>query len=458
MSDQTTWVRSVIPVLDNISKTVCMAKWYKSTIYLQTGETHSCYHPFPHKIPITGLSTNPSMLHNTPHKKEERREMLEGKFTSGCQYCWNVERLGGEFISDRLLNSAYIYTEEKLERIKSGPWNQDVNPEYLELSFSNKCNFKCGYCHPRASSRYMREIQKYGPYTMVENHRLDFGSVETYKENNQYLAAFWRWWPSLKNDLKLLRITGGEPLLHDSTWRLFDSIGQDPLPELELSINSNLGVNRDLIQRLADNVNLLIRSKAIKQFKLYTSIDTWGARAEYLRTGLDLRVWEKNLDLYIRETHSPVAFSSTFNVLSVTTFYMLLEKVLEWRRKYADLIYHDGLSGGKIALETHCLTEPLQYDINILPKDEFMPYMEKNLEFLRNHVDPQNPRMFSELEFEKFKRVIEYMRNTEYSDDLLVIGRRDFGNWFDEYDRRRKTNFLALFHEYSGFYSRCKEL
>ena len=35
-----------------VSPSFCLAKWYHSNIYLQTGETHSCYHPAPHKISI----------------------------------------------------------------------------------------------------------------------------------------------------------------------------------------------------------------------------------------------------------------------------------------------------------------------------------------------------------------------------------------------------------------------
>ena len=53
---------------DVFSPTFCFAKWYHTTIYLQTGMTHSCYHPAPHKIPLEGLAENPSMLHNTPHQ------------------------------------------------------------------------------------------------------------------------------------------------------------------------------------------------------------------------------------------------------------------------------------------------------------------------------------------------------------------------------------------------------
>ena len=93
---------------DMISPTFCFAKWYHTTIYLQTGMTHSCYHPAPHKIPLEGLAENPSQLHNTPHKKDERKQMLNGEKCVGCQYCWNVEEMGEDYISDRVIRSGSL--------------------------------------------------------------------------------------------------------------------------------------------------------------------------------------------------------------------------------------------------------------------------------------------------------------------------------------------------------------
>jgi len=63
--------------------------------------------------------------------------------------------------------------------------------------------------------------------------------------------------------------------------------------------------------------------------------------------------------------------------------------------------------------------------------------------------------MFQTMEYEKFRRVHDYMQNTEYDEDKLVEGWTDFYNWFNEYDRRRNTNFLETFPEYEDFYNWC---
>jgi len=448
-------IQKFIPIMNEISPTFCMAKWHHTTIYLQTGETHSCYHPAPHKIPLDEIALDPSALHNTKEKIDQRAEMIAGEKPSGCNYCWNIEAMGEDYISDRKERNASIYTNERYGAIKTNPL-APVNPQYIEISFGNECNFKCGYCHPKHSSAYYKEIKDFGPYEMVKNHRNDINWFEIYEEEtNPYVEAWWKWWPEVSKTLTILRITGGEPLLQKSTWRLLDELDNNPKPNLELNINSNFGVKPVLIDRLVEKVNALLAKGAIKDFKIFTSIDTWGTPAEYIRTGLDLTVWERNLDTYLTKTTLPVTFMCTFNILTVTNFQNLLEKILEWRVKYNGV---DQNKWQRVRFDTPFLKEPLQYDMNLLPKDEFMPYMIQHLDFILVNLDDKNRSKFNDLEYEKFLRVVKYMESAIYTPEKLKEGKRDFFNWFTEYDRRRGTNFLETFPELEDFYFDCGQL
>jgi hypothetical protein len=241
--------------------------------------------------------------------------------------------------------------------------------------------------------------------------------------------------------------------MHVSTWRLLEQISKDPMPYLELNINSNLGVKTSMVDRLSEEVeNLKIENK-IKNFKLFTSIDTWGKRAEYIRTGLDLDVWETNFHSYLTKTTSPVTFMITFNILSVTTFKQLLEKILEWRTQYG---WYDDIKSHRVRFDTPYLRDPLQYDMNLLPKAEFMPYMKESLEFMKANVDDNSSNKFTTVEYEKFKRVVDYMETTELSPEKLIEGRKDFYNWFNTLDNRRETNFIENFPEMEIFYKLCE--
>jgi hypothetical protein len=459
MSDEQKRIKEIkIKIENEAGPTFCLAKWHHVTMYLQSGETHSCYHPQPHKIPLEELKDNPSALHNTQQKKEERKLMLDGGKPTGCQYCWNIEAMGPDYISDRHIRNSSIFTEERYEQTAKGPWNQNINPEYIEINFGNECNFKCGYCHPKYSTSFYKEIEKFGPVTTVKNHRCDIDWMKLYQreEENPYVDAFWEWWPEMRKTLNILRITGGEPTLHSSTWRLLEQIDQDPMPWLELNINSNFGTKTILYERLATKVKKLTDEGKIRSFKMFTSMDTWGNRAEYIRTGLDLTLWEKNFHTYLQGTDSPVTFMITFNIFSVTTFKSLLEKFLEWRKNYG---WYDNKPHDKhrVRFDTPYLRDPIQYDMNILPKEEFMPYMYESLQFMKDNLDDSRPDAFTTIEYEKFKRVVDYMAETVYPEERLIEGRRDFYNWFNELDERRDTDMLAIFPEMLGFYRLCQE-
>ena len=383
--------------------------------------------------------------------------MLCGEKPDGCSYCWKIEAMGKDYVSDRHIKTTSIYNEERLAEIKQKGADFNVNPEYIEISFSNECNFKCGYCHPKASSRYYNEIKQHGPYSMSTSHRQDIDWFKIYKkeEENPYVDAWWRWWPEVSKTLNILRITGGEPLMHKSLWELFDKLEADPKPHIQIEVNSNMGVKPKLVEKLTSTVKRLKEKNCIKSFKLYTSIDTWGPRAEYARTGLDIKLWEQNLDHYLSNTGWPVTFMITFNIFGVTSFKLLLEKILEWRHKYNS--NDNATQWQRVRFDTPHLKEPIIYDMNILPKEEFMPYMESHLQYMHDYQDDQDRTKFSSLEVEKFRRVVDYMRTTNIEPAKLDQGRRDFYRWFTEFDKRRNCSLTETFPELKGFYDECSK-
>ena len=58
----------------------------------------------------------------------------------------------------------------------------------------------------------------------------------------------------LRNDLHTLRITGGESLMNPGAMQFFDLLEKEPNLQLEISLNSNLGVTTFKIDRLFDRI------------------------------------------------------------------------------------------------------------------------------------------------------------------------------------------------------------
>ena len=89
-------------VLDPISASFCGAKWYNATIWLGSGMTTSCHHPPAHKVAVADVEHNPKALHNTMTKKMDRHLMKQGQRPRGCEYCWKIEDMGRDAVSDRV--------------------------------------------------------------------------------------------------------------------------------------------------------------------------------------------------------------------------------------------------------------------------------------------------------------------------------------------------------------------
>lgn len=438
--------------LDKISKSFCLAKWLQVTVHLQNGFTHSCHHPIPHKISLDELKENPTALHNTKFKKEQRRCMKSGDRPPECDYCWNIEDLGKDQISDRHLKSQEGWALPELQNVVNAPWDNDVTPTYMEVSFSHVCNFKCAYCAPNISSKWMEEIKKFGPYPTRNfyNNIHDWDKKERtpipVDAPNPYTDAFWKWWPTLYPKLKVFRITGGEPLLTENTFRVLKYVNENPRPDLELALNSNLGVPFKLIEKCADAIEPIIENNKVKHFALFTSVDTFGKQAEYIRYGLQYDKFLENIEYLLgRLPKLQIVIMCTYNALSVPQFHLFLEDVARLKDKYG--------AESRFLLDIPYVRNPDFMSAKIL-SDDLICQMTKTYNFMESISE----KRFNPVELLKMKRLVEWASSPKDPAWLKIV-RRDFANFFTEYDRRRGTHFLETFPEMHNFWNEClKEL
>ena len=464
--------------------TMCTAKFFTSTIYLQSGQTHSCYHPLPHQIPLEEIKDNPSALHNTKHKKAKRKEMLLGQKPSECNYCWRVEAINDEQISDRIIKSKneLLLTPDAHDIIKDHGWDHNYQPTYLEISFGNECNMKCAYCHPKASSAWMKEMSQ-GPFEDAEH--LQVLDEKIYPEDdNPYVEAFWQWWPQLRKNLKVIRVTGGEPLLQQNAWKFIDMLAKsDDCSDLIFQLNTNLNIKNKLVKRLCTKVNDLLDNNKIKKFALYSSIESWGPRATYTRNGLNLDLFEENIATVMGELahqrvekFSGIMIMNTFNIMAVTSYTEFLQKVLDWREQF-----QNGKEYPKIMFDIPHCTEPNHWTLLGLP-DDYDQYFDITTEFIQKYRWTKNwqkfpsaqhdqaySNYFSEEEYSAWNRVVTVWKDIVQKRSKVNteswIGPREIDdarrNWFlfiNATDKRRKTDFVEIFPEMKDYYELCSSL
>ena len=449
--------------LDSIGPGMCLAKWTQVTLQLQTGHNHSCHHPRTHKISEKEIARNPSALHNTQYKKLRRREMLTGKRPEECDYCWGVEDNSDRF-SDRVFKSNESWSKPHFDEIVNSDWRENINPRYVEVAFSNACNFKCSYCGPPYSSTWMQEIKKHGAYPTSDK----FNSMEgmeaedkvpiLHTEPNPYVKAFWKWWPELYRDLHTFRITGGEPLLSKDTWKVLDYIIEEPNPnkDLQLAINSNLGIPDNLVDNFIEKIQRIEDEERVKEFIIFTSVDTWGEQAEYIRNGLEFnRFWDNMNKILEKCPRVNLTIMSTYNALSVPNYDKLIRGVYDLKTTYGS---NDRYWNSAVFLDSSYLRYPSHQTVQVLPK-EMSNLIYKQAQLTEYMATPNfETRLigYSDIEVQKIRRIYDWMLAAD--EEKIISQRQDFYRFFKEHDKRRGTNFKKTFPELADFYEDCKKL
>jgi hypothetical protein len=432
-------------VLDNISASFCGAKWYNATIWLGSGMTTSCHHPPAHKIPLDAVENNPKMLHNTEQKKQDRLMMQQGERPPGCEYCWKIEDMGTNAVSDRVYKSR-IYPIKELYEAATTATDQDINLRTLEISFDRTCQFACSYCNPAFSSTWVRDIRQHGPYTDLVSdgrnhftHTHDSSQLYTINDRNPYVDAFFSWWESdLHRTLDELRITGGEPLMSGYTWKLIDWFRDNPgRSKTRLAINSNLGMECDVIERAIDACQDI-------ELDLYTSNESIGPHAEYIRDGLNYGQWTYNMERIMRSKKlRGLHVMCTINALCLESLPEFLTYLMLWKQDYGA----DFPSFTLNILRFPSFQSPLVLpdDIRMRHRDRLQTWLDQwdhniNLhQHERNHV----------------RRLIDYLDvvKTPHSDafDMPRL-HNDFRKFYQQYDQRRNKNFDLTFSGLKDWY------
>jgi len=432
-------------VIDIKSESFCGAKWYNATIWLGSGMTTSCHHPLPHKVEVSDVIANPKALHNTQRKKMEREQMQKGERPSGCEYCWKIEDIGRDNISDRVYKTV-IYSDEDLAYAHRTPASTDFDLQTLEIAFDRTCQFACSYCNPAFSSSWVKDLKQHGPYTnLVSDGRNHFthnhDSAQLYKfgEVNPYVEAFHEWWETdLHRTLKELRITGGEPLMSGETWKLIEWFKTNKgKSSTRLAINSNLGTDVD-IDRLLDAIDGV-------EVDLYTSNEAIGLEAEYIRDGLVFDDWANNVErLLDSDKFRGLHVMCTINALCLSSLDSFLEMVYNWKLEYGK----DSINFSLNILRFPSFQSPLVLSDNIRKL-----YQQKLIQFM---VDHKGDSTFHEYELNQLQRLIDYLdvvKTPHAGAAEQAILQQDFKKFYTQYDQRRNKNFVETFPALADWYN-----
>ena len=277
---------------------------------LNTRLVYNCHAAEPHRVDINWLKNNPGQLFNDEINVSERKQMLANERNASCgRTCWPSEDKG--YISPRL-------TQSGVNRTHLDP---HVDPEIVNLNLFAECNLSCSYCCKQHSTTWRQDLINNGSYRLTDYtderyaltnfdkvlHKVSRPVIQQSSPYRTLLDEFWLLLPKLK----MLDITGGEPLLDND---FFDKLSETVInDDITIRIFTGLKVSQSRLERI------LTKLSKIKNVVIMVSAENIKEHAEFNRYGTVWEEFESNLAL-IRQHGIKVEFNATVSALTIFGF------------------------------------------------------------------------------------------------------------------------------------------
>jgi len=264
-----------------------------------------------------------------------------------------------------------------------------------------------------------------------------------------------------------------------------DWLIDNPNTELEFSINSNFSVPDKLWDKFIEKLEVLKDGK-VKKITIYTSIEGWGERAEYARTGLKFELLRQRYEQILQMGNVRCVIMAAYNIFSVTSMQQMLEWLHEMKIKYNpndSAVKWENDTGFQIQPDSNSfqdrqainpnhhsvvgvdipyLRHPSFLDAQIATDELVSEFMLPTMNFMAKHntFNQWNSHQgFEDFEIEKFKRIVMhrmyYNREGKQTPEV-EIQRAKFYEFVNTMDKRRNTDFLSVFPEMADFYTECE--
>ena len=360
------------------------------------------------------IDISPLEFFNSEHMKQLRYDMLKKGMSpliqDTCYKCLINEQNTG---NSKRLQNLYTTRDDKVDVLKQSTLkkiseNKDVDLTPTDMDsfkikiFGNLCNLKCTMCNPNASSKIAAEFKKYGEW-----NKPAIINPSKHMNMNKFL-----------DDLKIvlpttnqIEIVGGEPFLYPETFDLVNWIVENDLAK-------NLEI-RFVTNGMTENFDLFSLFKYFKQVTVMFSVDGFGKKDEYIRTGTN---WEEKVMLMKNVAQIPkvkMSFSTTTQLLNIG----YLDEIHDFIKKTFGITprLNNGLSFPNWARAVN------------VPKDIANKYLKR----YENKQFNNKPYHIKTLLNDKERKhhLFEY-----------AIKR------YKQFDERRNTNLLDVYPEFEAYY------
>ena len=357
-------------------------------------------------------------IFNDAPAKQIRATLLQDRPFDACRNCYYLEKIGKRSLRQDGL-ADYSDSLKLLAETEQDGSLESSALLYLNLRFSNVCNFKCRSCGPDSSTSWQAELKSHG-------FPLQAKSVRVAADVPNFWGSFDPHWKSLKH----VYFAGGEPLLHDDHYSFLERLLENGRPDVSLSYNTNFS-NLSFKGRSA-----LAYWNRFKNVKISASFDGVGAHGELLRKGMD---WQQTLHHFrLLRVMAPHVEFEVFPTVSVMNVFHITAALDEWIRV--------GMIRDKKHIQFNILNLPRHLNLNILNSEERDDLARHYREYLIRLKSSVGGELYGVIERE-LESVLRY-----FSPEIWHDERRRFRGMTDFLDHARGEKFLRLFPEHLGLF------
>lgn len=391
--------------------TFCMLPWIHIHMTPDTTVLPCCIGNFKYKNVIPGgLSIEDTM--NTDFMKELRLNMLSGRRTAMCKTCYKAEKTGTSFRQEANKNYGQ-YIDEVIENTGADGTLHNFKMRYYDIRFSNVCNFKCRSCNSGYSSMWEAEdIKNNLDRSGVKKHKNISGLVDEILHHIPYVDSAY--------------FAGGEPLITEEHYVILEELIRQKRTDVQLSYNTNLS---NLNFKNHDIVELWKNFK--KPIELYASLDHYGSRAEYIRSGTVWSDVEENIRTVKKLDNVKYCITSTVTSLNYVTLGDMFSYFME------NGLWPDG------AWQLNPVWDPRYFSPASLPEH----LKQQGTDKLRTVVKQCARSLGIEKSGQAMLDLVLEFPDIPHSEDLWLTVKKDFLAEISRVDEIRNENFIDVFPE-----------
>ena len=313
--------KKLFKIRDETSPTMCLAKFHEVSIWVYSGKIASC-----HYTPFIQVGNTVDTFYNPAEKREQQKRMLAGEQPPACNSCWHYENLG--LRSDRTRKSLSFKDHLSADDYKNP--NYVFKPKALELAFQNTCNLACSYCSPQFSTAWMNDIRNQGVYQDIttddrRHYQKDIAEIQQMIDPPD-MNLFWDWFTTVADGLESIRVSGGEPLMHEEVFRVFEMMTQMN-PHIECVIHSNLCQKPVVMDRFFDKISKLTN------LRMNISNESAGETAEFIREGMVYSEWLENVERLGNSTVKEFTISTTVSAIALQSLDQMYLDIIDIRKR-----------------------------------------------------------------------------------------------------------------------------